>query len=107
MNQSAQLDSSLVYTKENRKNDVGLDDEDKELLFDQTENLVDQSPIDQQDEVQQEQEQLQESPSKVPGMEDVSIPVENLIIFQEQRVEEDQSVQDLNVAVVMEPALGD
>lgn len=47
MNVSAQLDSSLVYTKENRKNDVGLDDEDKELLFDQTENLVDsKSPID-------------------------------------------------------------
>ena len=42
---TAQLDSSLVYTKENRKNDVDLDEEDKELLFDQTEQFVESKPI--------------------------------------------------------------
>jgi hypothetical protein len=41
-------------------------------------------------------------------IEDVVIPADKLIIFQEQKAEEDQSVEALNVAVVLEStAAGD
>ena len=37
-------------------------------------------------------------------LEDVVIPADKLIIFQEQKAEEDQSIEALNVAVVLETA---
>ncbi len=37
-------------------------------------------------------------------LEDVVIPADKLIIFQEQKPEEDQSIEALNVAVVLETA---
>lgn len=75
-----------------------MDDEDKELLFDQTEHFVENKPkIDQLEDVIASQQ-----------LEDVVIPADKLIIFQEQKNEEDQSVEALNVAVVLEStAAGD
>jgi hypothetical protein len=40
-------------------------------------------------------------------VEDAVIPAEKLIIFQEEKVDEDESVEALNVAVVHEGAPGD
>ncbi len=37
-------------------------------------------------------------------LEDVVIPADKLIIFQEQKPEEEQSIEALNVAVVLETA---
>lgn len=75
LNDSNQLDSSLIYTKERLAGaDQDLDDDDKELLLDQTEQFVESKP---------KMDHLEEQAPEIVAsqIEDVVIPAENLIIF--------------------------
>ena len=68
--------------------------------MDQTEHFVESKP--KIDHLEEQTPEIVES-----QIEDVVIPAENLIIFQEQKADEEESVEALNVAVVLEGAPGD
>jgi hypothetical protein len=105
LNQSAQLDSSLIYTKERHAgDDQDLDDDDKELLMDQTEHFIEKRPN-----LYENAEPTEEwnTHSQKDQVAELVISADKLIMFQEQRPEDDQSNEALNMAVVVESAPGD